>query len=227
MKLSKRLNAICNLVNNQNVIADVGSDHGKVVAKLFLDNKINFAYVSDISALSVKKAEDLLVSLNIDKDRYKIIVCDGLKYNDDISSIDLVIIAGMGGYEIIKILSENKIIVKNFILAPNNNEFKLRKYLNKNNYKILCDFVVKDENKFYNIIKVENGKQKLSKLNFYFGKTNFENITQDFKDFLQYEETKTKNIIVKLPKSKIHKCKRYLKLIKKTNKKVERIENDR
>lgn len=87
--------------------------------------------------------------------------------------------------------------------------------------------MVKDENKFYNIIKVENGKQKLSKLNFYFGKTNFENITQDFKDFLQYEETKTKNIIVKLPKSKIHKCKRYLKLIKKTNKKVERIENDR
>ena len=77
MKLSKRLNEICDLVSKESVIADVGSDHGKVVAKLFLDNKIDYAFVTDISAPSVKKAENLLIDLNIDKSKYKIVVCDG------------------------------------------------------------------------------------------------------------------------------------------------------
>ena len=63
MKLSTRLNFICDIVDKSNTVADIGCDHGKVVAKLFLDNKVSFAYLSDISAKSVQKADDLLNEL--------------------------------------------------------------------------------------------------------------------------------------------------------------------
>ena len=58
-KLTKRLQVIFDLVSSR-VIADVGCDHGKLTKALFDENKIDFAYVSDISKLSLEKAIKLL-----------------------------------------------------------------------------------------------------------------------------------------------------------------------
>ena len=58
-KLSFRLEFISSLVDER-IIADVGCDHGKLVRKLFDENKIDFAYASDISSSSLQKAIDLL-----------------------------------------------------------------------------------------------------------------------------------------------------------------------
>lgn len=221
MKLSMRLKKICEMVDNCETIADIGCDHGKVVANLFLENKIDFAYLSDISAPSVKKADDLLQELGISQEKYKVVVTDGLT-NFETSHIDAVIIAGMGGLEIKKILSENKVDVKNFVLGPNNNDVDLRKYLLQNGYKIEIDFVVKDSHKFYNIIKVSNGNMRLPKLNLYFGITNFENVTDDFRDYLDYEKSKVKVLIEKVPFMKKIKYYRYLRLINKSIKIISR-----
>lgn len=225
MKLDKRLKSICDLVVKENVVADVGTDHGKVVTKLFLDNKIEFAYVTDISKPSVLKAKRLLEDSNIDNSKYQIVVTDGLQ-NIDTKHIDLVLIAGMGGLEIIKILQKNNIDVDKFILAPNNNVIATRKYLNKNKYKILTDFVVQENKKYYNIIKVEKGKQKLTNLQLYFGLTNFTKNSNDFNDFLDYMEQKMLNLQDRLPYLKRLKCKRYLKLILKAKNKLKGLDND-
>ena len=182
MKLSIRLKKICDMVSYSKTVADVGCDHGKVVAQLFLDNKIEYAYLSDISAKSVKKADDLLKELNISSDKYQVIVTDGLN-NYNVKDIDTVIIAGMGGLEIKKILINNNVDVKEFVLVPHNNDVELRKYLIKNNYKIDKDLIVKDANKYYNILKVTKGCSKLNKLQMYFGKTNFEVVTDDFIEY--------------------------------------------
>ena len=141
MKLSKRLNSICELVVHEKSVADVGCDHGKVLAKLFLDNKIDYAYACDISAKSVKKAEDLLNEIGVDKSKFEVVVTDGLQ-NINAKEIDLVIIAGMGGLEIIKILTEKDVCVNKLILVPHNNAIQLRTYLNNNAYNITKDFIV-------------------------------------------------------------------------------------
>lgn len=222
MKLSIRLQKICDLVNSgTKTLADVGCDHGKVVAELFLENKIDFAYLSDISEPSVRKAERLLKELNISEDKYKVLVTDGLT-NFNVSHIDTVIIAGMGGLEIEKIIKNSNTDISEFILAPNNNDVSLRKYLLQNNYKIVTDFVVKDANKYYNIMKVISGKQKLNKMNIFFGFTNFENITEDFKDYLNYEKSKISNILINMPYLKSIKYRKRLRLIGKAINKISR-----
>ena len=226
MKLSKRLNSICELVVHEKTVADVGCDHGKVLAKLFLDNKIDFAYACDISAKSVKKAEDLLNEIGVDKARFEIVVTDGLQ-NINTKTIDLVIIAGMGGLEIIKILTENKVKVNKFILVPHNNSIQLRKYLNKNNYTITNDFVVYDGGKYYNIIEVVIGKQKLSKIELTFGKNNLIVYNNDFVNYLKEEERKTQNLKNKVPFIKKIECLKYLYLINSAKKIIKRNNDDR
>lgn len=221
MKLSIRLKKICDLVHNVDTLADIGCDHGKVVANLFQEGKIKYAYLSDISAPSVQKADNLLKEIGVSADNYKVMVTDGLT-NFDAKHIDMVIIAGMGGLEIKKILSENMVDVDTFVLGPNNNDVILRKYLLQNNYKIDTDLIVKDANKYYNIMKVTRGKSKLPKLNLYFGFTNFDNITDDFKDYLEYEKSKTSSLIDKVPFMKKYKYRKYLRLIDKAINKITR-----
>ncbi len=226
MKLSKRLNSICELVLHEKTVADVGCDHGKVLAKLFLDNKIDFAYACDISAQSVKKAEDLLTGIGINKSKFEVVVTDGLQ-NINATKIDLVIIAGMGGLEIKKILSENKVKVGKFILVPHNNCIQLRKYLNKNNYKLINDFVVFDGGKYYNIMEVVLGSQKLNKLELTFGINNLKTYNNDFINYLSEEERKTQNLKNKVPFIKKIECLKYLYLINKAKKITKRNNNDR
>lgn len=222
MKLSSRLNYICDIVDKCNTVADIGCDHGKVVAKLFLDNKVSYAYLSDISAKSVQKADDLLKEIGVSCENYKVIVTDGLT-DFDTKHIDTVIIAGMGGLEIKKILENNNVDVDTFILGPNNNDVVLRKYLLCNNYKIVIDKVVKDSNKFYNIIKVTKGNSKISKVNLYFGISNFEDVTDDFREYLNYQRTKVETLVNnRLPLVKKIKCYRYLRFINKLIKNISR-----
>lgn len=216
MKLSNRLENICNLIEECRVVADIGSDHGKVPAYLLKENVVKFAYVTDISKSSVTKAEILLKELKIDENRYKIIVSDGLDGFEDIK-LDYVIISGMGGKEIVKILEKNLSKIDTFILEPNNNEIFLRKFLVKNKYKILCDFIVEDAKKFYNILKVVKGKQKLQKKYYYFGFTNFIFKNEAFKNYLFIEKTKCENVLNNnLSKEKQKWYKDYLKMIIKS-----------
>lgn len=221
MKLSYRLKKICEMVTPCKTVADVGCDHGKVVAQLFLDGKVSYAYLSDISAKSVAKADNLLKELNISTNNYQVIVTDGLN-NYNAKQIDTVIIAGMGGLEIKKILSNNIVDVTEFILVPHNNDVELRKYLVNNNYKIVEDLIVKDANKYYNILKVEKGCSKICKLHICFGHTNFKNKSNDFMEYLNAEKLKTNNIIKKVPFIKKFKYIKYLKLISKAQKIIKR-----
>ena len=61
--LSYRLNEIVKLCGKAKRVADVGCDHGKVLAEL-AKNKAEFLIATDISEPSVKKAEQLLTQLN-------------------------------------------------------------------------------------------------------------------------------------------------------------------
>ena len=150
IKISFRLKFISSLVDER-IVADVGCDHGKLVRKLFDENKIDFAYVSDISSSSLQKAIDLLKDK---KDKIKAICCDGLSGYDD-SIIGECVIAGMGGYEILNIIKNSKVDIQKYILAPQHDNLVLKEYLINNQYKITFDIIIKDKNKFYNIIKCE------------------------------------------------------------------------
>lgn len=179
-KLTKRLDLICNLVESRK-IADVGCDHGKLTRELFERNKIDFAYISDISNPSLQKAINLLYPYS---GRFKAICCDGLQGYDE--NIDECIIAGMGGYEIMKIIKNSPIDVKSYILAPQHDIIELKKFLISNYFEIIFDIIILDKGKFYNIIKCKKSTKlcNLSDYDLYFGKENFSNNLSDISKYL-------------------------------------------
>lgn len=206
-KMSKRLIKISELVSGK-IVADVGCDHGKLAQYLLDNKKVDFIYVSDISAESLKKAEVLLANYN----NVKSICCDGLSgYTEN---LDECVISGMGGEEIIKIISNSPIIVNAFILSGQHSIPKLKKFLLDNNYDISYDIIIEDKSKFYNILKCvkKSVVDMPDEFNLYFGKDNFIN-NPDFDKYLIYEYNKTCEI---LKNNKDLKDKQdYLNLIKK------------
>ena len=172
------------------VVADIGTDHGKLVGQLFLDGKIEKAYLTDISEQSLEKAKLLISKLDFAKNS-TFIVSDGFDNMQDIKDSYQAIIAGMGGEEIIKILSkiESNKNINSFILQPQKNVVNLREYLINNGYKIKTDIVVKDGTQFYFVIKAVVGKDVLSYEELHFGKTNLADFSQDFVDYLRYQKT--------------------------------------
>lgn len=180
-KLSKRLNTICNIVEGR-IIADVGCDHGKLTLELFNRKLIDFAYVSDISKSSLQKAIDLLEG---NKCNFKAICCDGLKDYDSVH-IDECIIAGMGGYEIIKIIGQANVDINTYILAPQHDVLELKQFLIENKYEIIFDIIILDKGKFYNIIKCKKSNKicDIDEFNLYFGKDNFSNNLSDIGKYI-------------------------------------------
>lgn len=181
-KLTKRLTLISDLIEEK-IIADVGCDHGKLTRFLFDEGKIDFAYISDISEPSLKKAIDILSPY---QGRFSSICCDGLKGYESSVQIDECVIAGMGGFEIKKIIENSPISINKYILAPQHDEIELKKYLIENNYKIVFDIIILDKGKFYNIIKCVkcDKKTQISDFNLYFGKDNFTSKLSDLSEFV-------------------------------------------
>lgn len=215
-KLSKRLNLICDLVNGR-VIADVGCDHGKLTRELFDKGKIDYAYVSDISSASLQKAIDLLSPF---AGKFEAICCDGLQKYPQVR-IDECIIAGMGGYEIMKIMRNAKIDIKTYILSPQHDIIELKEYLIQNNFEIVFDIIILDKGKFYNIIKCNRSNKKctLDGFSMHFGKDNFVDSRSDIckyidKNLAKYIEIKNNQ---KVQNDKID---RQISLLKKAKKEL-------
>lgn len=187
--LSYRLSEIVKLCGKAKRIADVGCDHGKVLAEL-AKNKAEFLVATDISEPSVKKAEALLTELKFKN--FSVRVGDGCQTLTDDDKLDVIVIAGMGGMEIIEILTNAIIKLKTLVLQPQNNVIKLRQFLTENNFYIQTDKVVEDKGKFYNIIKVvkTNEPVGLSDRQLIYGKTNLRECNTHFIQMLEQENEK-------------------------------------
>lgn len=183
-KLKKSVQSLFSNFERKVVVCDIGTDHGYLAKELSLLKEVEKVIATDISEKSLSKLEKLVRSENLNN--IETLVGDGLK---PIESADIVVIAGLGGYEIIKMLkSENKNNLGDnkcnyFVFQPTQNFVELRKYLFKINAFIVSDKVIVDAKRFYPIIVVDLKKtQKNIKniYNLYLGRDNNQN-NDDFK----------------------------------------------
>lgn len=206
MRNLKRIRAIATLINDKDkTVADIGTDHGYLTKVLIEENRAKAVIATDISKASLEKTANLAKKYGF-LDKILLKVGDGLKILNK-GEAQIVVIAGMGGNEIIKILEENtdKTFDK-FIFQPMQNTINLREYLIKHNYEILKDFIVKDRKKFYNTIvaRFSTNKQDLSKKQIEFGLTNLDLKGNDFIEYLS-EYINNNEVIYEKSKSKIIK----------------------
>lgn len=148
IKLSGRLNELLKHLDGESV-ADVGCDHGKIAVYCALKGKRTVA--TDISEQSLRKAEQLAKKHSAE---LKTVLCDGLTGIEN-GEVENVLIAGMGGIEIVKILSDGFAHNKKFnkyVLSPNSEAKAVREFLQTEKIGISRDYVIEDMNKFYSII---------------------------------------------------------------------------
>ena len=168
MKLTKRLQAIVDLVPNNAKIIDIGTDHAYVPIYLYLSNITHDITATDISNRVLKSTYNNLKKYNLEG-KIKLIQSNGWENIKD--TYDLAIIAGMGAHTIIDILKTAN-LPKTLIIESNNKHDLLRKYLNSINYTLDQEIAVLDNNKYYLIMYYKLGKEKLTDEEILFGKSN-------------------------------------------------------
>lgn len=156
IKLDKRLRAVVDEIEGD-TLADIGCDHGKVCVASLVEGKVKRAVACDISKDSLDKARRLAKEYGLDNIECRL--GDGLQPLED-NEIDCAVIAGMGGNEIMSILSRSLKGIKRFVLVAHRNTIELREFLSEHYMYIKKDYIVCENGKFYDIIVALAGTGK-------------------------------------------------------------------
>lgn len=152
IKLSQRLEAILHMVP-KGTAADIGADHGKLMIALFERGIINHGYAVENKIGPYNRLVKALTDNNLIDDIIPLL-SDGIK--DLPSSIHTVIIAGMGGDNIIDILEKyphKTKQIQTLIVDAHTSVPKLRSFVSKLGFAIAEEQIVQDDGVFYEIIK--------------------------------------------------------------------------
>lgn len=200
LKLSDRMQAIVDMCDNVRTIADIGCDHGYITAELVLEEKADRVISTDISEKCLNKAILLCDSMNI-ASFVSFRQGDGFSVITKSDKVNQAVIAGMGGREIISILENRPKKLFDFILQPQSDVPLLREYLIENNFMFVVDKLMKEDGKYYNLMKVtkRKGRVRYNPLEVYFGITNFRENYQLFYEYLmeRYEKLMQYKVLYK------------------------------
>ena len=200
MYLSKRLLEIISFVGKNSRVADIGTDHGYIPVYLIQNNISQKVIATDISLASLNKTVTYVNSLHLN-DKIDTRFGDGLDVIEP-NEVDTVIIAGMGGVLISKILDNNKEVcdtVENFILQPMVASRELRQYLVENGYEIVNESLAKEGRRFYEIIQAKRGKGNIHKdLHYDVGHKLIEKEHPLVKEFVDFKINEIEEILSKL-----------------------------
>ncbi|MBR1747962.1 MAG: SAM-dependent methyltransferase [Clostridia bacterium] len=166
-KLSPRLQFVAGEIGKAKTIADIGTDHGKLIVYALENGLAERAFAVDISKKSLDKAKKNIEESGL-SGKVDFFCGDGLLPLKE--QPDVAIIAGMGGNEIVKILSEGH-RADRLILVPHQDAYLVREYLLQNHYSIEKDYVIED-GKFYSIIVTASGESYYSDDEIILGKNN-------------------------------------------------------
>lgn len=193
--MNKRLTKITEYIDKNDSVIDVGCDHGYLTIYLYKNKLCKNVFGSDISKNALEYAINNSKKENLDINFY---VSDGLKNIKEY--YDTIVISGMGTHTIINILS-NKELPNKIILSSNNDYYILRKFMYSLGYSITKEDIIKENNKYYDIMCFIKNKTHIKKKDLFLGFHN--NI-----DYYNYLINKNILIMKKVP------LKKKLKLIK-------------
>lgn len=158
MKLGSRLAALAAFVPQGTRMADIGTDHAYLPIELVQNNIAVSAVAGDVHIGPYRAAKDNIESLGL-KDKISVRFGDGLSVISP-EEVDTVVIAGMGGSTIIKILSSNPEVtsrLSRLILQPMLATGTVRRWLSANKWRIINEALVQDDGKLYEILVAEQG----------------------------------------------------------------------
>lgn len=200
MQLSKRLSAVASLVSEGSRLADIGTDHGYVPIALVDCGKIPSAIAMDVNQGPLLRAREHIREKHLEN-YIQTRLSDGVCALEP-GEADSVLIAGMGGMLVMRILDAGRNhwdSVKEWILQPQSDLDKVRRFLAEEGFEITAEDMIKEDGKYYPMMRVVRGKPyTCEEKEYYFGKLLIENRSEVLKEWLFREETKMEQVIAGL-----------------------------
>src|SRR5690554_5245123 len=141
MKLTPRLQAIAELIPPGSVVADIGTDHAYLPVYLLQEQICRRAIAADVKEAPLAQAQETVAAFNCHQ-KIDLRLGDGLDVLKEEDQVDTIVIAGLGGRTIVRILEKGQEKLKNIkrlILQPMNEAGCLRLYLAKNGFAIVTE----------------------------------------------------------------------------------------
>ena len=156
INLDNRLKQCAEFVSGKGCAVDVGTDHAYLAVHLISSDICKKVIACDLREGPLQSAKEHILVEGL-QDKIKTALSDGLD-NIPPDGVSDIIIAGMGGELIAKIISRAEWIRKNkvnLILQPMTKANDLRKFLFENGFKIKCEKAVRSESFIYSVIDAE------------------------------------------------------------------------
>ena len=156
--MNKRMHAIAKYIEPGRGLIDVGTDHGYLPAWMASHGYRGNIIAADINAAPLQKARENAEKAGV-TDRITFQLCDGLEQCKP-ESVDTIIIAGMGGDMICRILDRAEWCMDRqykLILQPMTKSEVLRYWLVYNEFEILNEELVPEGGALYQLIVARFG----------------------------------------------------------------------
>ena len=169
--MNKRLLAIASLAQDGIGLVDVGTDHGYLPAWLAKNGYHGELFASDINEGPLMAARRTAAESGV-SECIRFLLCDGLSHCPP-DAVDTIVIAGMGGDMIVKILDEAEWCMDpryRLILQPMTKAEVLRYWLVYNGFSIRSELIV-DDGGLYQILSAGfGGRTVLNDAELFIGK---------------------------------------------------------
>ena len=181
-----RIEALYSFIDECDKVVDVGCDQAKL--GLMLSKRKQKTIASDRTENVIDRARH-----DLGKNQYiDLRVSDGLE-NIQEGEADTLVLAGMGTYTMLEILSKTNLRFKKIITISNNYHNILREKMNDFNYKVDKELIVEDASKIYNLIVFVEGQRKYTEKELLLGLNHIdEDMYKKYIDFLKEKYTNIK-----------------------------------
>ena len=202
MNLSKRLERLAGMVSPGNRLVDVGTDHGYVPICLCETKRIPSAIAMDINEGPLLRAKSHIEEAGL-------IGYIQTRLSDGLTALragegDSVLIAGMGGILMEKILYEGRETlssVRELILQPQSDIAGIRQWIYRNDWQIIREDIVNEDGKYYPMMKAVQGKGRTYTLPEYrYGRVDLQQSLPVLENYLRKQIETNEKILERLPK---------------------------
>lgn len=200
MQISKRLQAVSDMVASGSCLADVGTDHGYIPIYLVEEKRIPCAIAMDINRGPLSRARENIERNGL-SDQIETRLSDGL---DALlpGEADTIVIAGMGGPLAVEILKRGRAVLescRDLILQPQSEIWTVRRYLDENGWRIRRENMILEEGKYYPMLLASRGNSEaLDIVKLFYGPRLLEKRHPVLLDYLKKEREKLREVREKL-----------------------------